>query len=70
MHGVFDKTSAGFAFSCVAIRVILIIEYLRPFFCLAKHQYEASLYGDMLLSNILTVTFEWFVLKEMLFAHK
>ena len=29
IHDAFDKTSAGFAFSYVSIRVILIIEYLR-----------------------------------------
>jgi hypothetical protein len=27
-------------------------------------------HGDMLLSHILTVTFEWFVLKEIFFAQK
>jgi low temperature requirement protein LtrA len=29
IHGAFDKTSAGFAFSYAAIRAILVIEYLR-----------------------------------------
>jgi hypothetical protein len=54
----------GFYFSDI------MVEYLRPFRCLAKHQYAPSLYGDMLLSHILTVTFEWFVLKEIFFAQK
>lgn len=47
-----------------------LLAYLRSFRCLAKHKYAPSLYGDMLLSHILTVTFEWFVLKEIFFAQK
>jgi hypothetical protein len=48
----------------------IMVAYLRSFRCLAKHKYAPSLYGDMLLSYILTVTFEWFVLKEIFFAQK
>ena len=62
-----DSIKSPFSVFC---QDIVFGEYLSVAAFSKDNALRVVFHGDMLLSHILTVTFEWFVLKEIFFAQK